>query len=169
MDEELRRLERAALRLGDRYAALLTPRLVKVEPDPAWERVTWVGLSGHPGCLVSQRRNHYFLARVYTIAALAALPGAHLIVDLETRSLVRPTWDTDYLWDFEDGWTKLSNKTGGDSYSGPFRPLERLWRRDQAWRGPMHVEIDERHADYRAKRIGYGLTCDDEIGCVHPR
>lgn len=170
MDEVFRRLEHTALKLGDRHAALLRPHLVESH-DPTWERVTLVGLSGHLGCLVNQVREHYYLARVHSIAALAELPGAHLIVDLETRSFVRPTWVTHYLHDFEDAWTPTSDQSRDPDgcFSGPYRPLGPLWRRAPGWRGPMHEEIERCHERYRAARLGYGSTCDDRAGCVHPR
>lgn len=150
MDGELRALERAVLRLGPRFVALVSSKKETV-PGPSWERVTLVGLFGHEGCLLWQGREHYWLVPVHTIAALTEL-NATLLYDLTERAFVRPTSVTYYMHDFEVGWTGLTDRPSeqeqreaertGRGNSDPYKPLGRLRGRGPDYHGLMHEEIE---------------------------
>lgn len=152
MDEEIRALERAVLRRGYHYAALVSRYaalgLGRPRPDEEWHRVTLVGFQGHKGCIASQGREHYWLVPVHTVAAVADLGFVHGVIDLHNRSAIAPgssfCW---YMWDLEDGWTNLM-----DSHASPYRPLEKIWGRPDGFRGPMHEELDECRARFEKVR-----------------
>ena len=151
VDAEIRALERAVLSVGrSRYVALIPPTNDTVDFQSGWERVTLVGFLGHPGCLVSQNRKHYYLTYIHTIAALDALPGVALVYDLEKRAPVRPCIASFYMTELEDGWTDPSDR--GDDWSDPYRPLFPLYRRPVDYRGPLHEELDRNHEEFKKRR-----------------